>query len=131
MLLIGDLRGYLDLAMEIAPFYRAGQESEAQSLEAILEAEVFPCLEPEVGQAFTTLKEAYSAVRTDLTPARAMVWGEGVLSILSEPLIKRGLLMQHRLQLANEDPSPLVSRMGATRRAMLHGGKACLNQRPQ
>jgi len=91
LLLIGDLRGYLDLALEVAPFYRTGRKSDAQELEAVLEAEVFPHLEPEVAQAYIALREQYIALRADLTPPELIAWGEGVLNILAEALAEKGL----------------------------------------
>jgi len=99
LLLIGDLKGYLDLALEVAPFYRTGRESDAQELEAVLEAEVFPHLEPQVPRAYTTLREQYIALRADLTPPELMAWGEGVLNILAEALAEKGLTLRYRLQI--------------------------------
>jgi hypothetical protein len=98
LLLIADLKGYLDLALEVAPFYRAGRRSDAQALEAVLEAEVFPHLEPEVQRAYTALRGQYIALRADLTPPELMAWGEGVLNILAEALSEKGLALQYRLQ---------------------------------
>jgi hypothetical protein len=91
LLLIGDLKGYLDLALEVAPFYRTGRESEARELEAVLEAEVFPHLEPEVPRAYIALRDQYIALLADLTPAELMAWSEGVLRILAEALAEKGL----------------------------------------
>jgi hypothetical protein len=99
LLLIGDLKGYLDLALEIAPFYRTGQQRDAQELESVLEAEVFPHLEPEVHRAYTALREQYIALRADLTPPELMAWGEGVLNILAGALAEKGLTLRYRLQI--------------------------------
>jgi hypothetical protein len=99
LLLIGDLKGYLDLALEVTPFYRTGRESDAQELEVILEAEVFPHLAPEVSRAYTALREQYIALRADLTPPELMVWGEGVLNILAGALAEKGLTLRYRLQI--------------------------------
>jgi hypothetical protein len=98
LLLIGDLKGYLDLALEVAPFYRMGQDTEAQELETILETGVFPHLEPEVPRAYAALRERYVALRTDLTPPELMSWGEGTLNILVEVLAEKGLILRYRLQ---------------------------------
>jgi hypothetical protein len=97
LLLIGDLKGYLDLALEVTPFYRTGRESDARKLEAVLETEVFPHLEPQVSQAYTALREQYIALRADLTPPELIVWGEGVLNILAEALAEKGLEIAYRL----------------------------------
>lgn len=99
LLLIGDLKGYLDLALEIAPFYRTGRESDAQELEATLEAEVFPHLEPEVPRAYIALREQYIALRADLTPPELMAWSKGVLNILAGALAEKGLVLQHGLRI--------------------------------
>jgi hypothetical protein len=99
LLLIGDLKGYLDLALEVAPFYRTGREGNAQELEAVLEAEVFPHLEPEVNRAYTALREQYIALRADLTPPELMAWGKEVLNILAGALAEKGLVLQHGLRI--------------------------------
>jgi len=101
LLLIGDLKGYLDLALEVAPFYRAGREAEAQGLETVLQAEVFPHLEPEVAQAYTALRERYVALGANLTLVELMAWGEEVLNILAEILAERGLILRYRLRMAD------------------------------
>ena len=99
LLLIADLKGYLDLALEIAPFYRTGRESDARELEAVLEAEVFPHLEPVVARTYTALREQYIALRADLTPPELMAWSQGVLSLLTEALAQKGLTLRYRLQI--------------------------------
>jgi hypothetical protein len=95
LLLIGDLKGYLDLALEVVPFYKAGRETAAKELEAVLETAVFPYLEPEATWAYTALREQYIALRADLTPGALVSWGEGVLHILAEALAKKGLIVQY------------------------------------
>jgi hypothetical protein len=102
LLLIGDLKGYLDLALEVVPFYRAGREAEARELEAILETAVFPYLEPEATRAYTALREQYIALRADLTPGELVSWGEGVLHILAEALAEKGLVLQYQLRIADD-----------------------------
>ncbi len=99
LLLIGDLKGYLDLALEIAPFYRTGREGNARELESILETEVFPHLEPEVARAYSALREQYIALRADLTPPELMAWSKGVLNILAGALAEKGLVLQHGLRI--------------------------------
>jgi len=101
LLLIGDLKGYLDLALEVAPFYRTEREIEAQELETVLQTEVFPKLEPEVPRAYTTLREQYVALNADLTPDELVAWGAEVLNILVEALTEKGLIVGYRLRLAN------------------------------
>jgi len=98
LLLIGDLKGYLDLALEVAPFYRTGRQDDAQELEAVLEAEVFPHLEPQVNRAYTALREQYIALDADLTPPELIAWGEGVLNILAEALAEKGLILRYAIR---------------------------------
>lgn len=100
LLLIGDLKGYLTLALEVAAFHRAGREAEAQELEKPLEQEVLPHLEPEAAQAYAALLHHYIALRADLTPVRLLAWGEKVLNILAEALAAKGLRLQYQLNLA-------------------------------
>jgi len=97
LLLIGDLKGYLDLALEVAAFYRTDMEREAKELEVVLEWTVFPYLGPQVGRAYAALREQYTTLRADLTEAELMVWSEGVLSILAEVLAEKGLELVYRL----------------------------------
>ena len=99
LLLIADLKGYLDLALEMAPFYRMGRDTEAHGLETVLKAEVFPHLEPEVPRAYNALREQYIALRADLTPPKLIAWGEGVLNILAEALAEKGLTLGYRLRI--------------------------------
>jgi hypothetical protein len=99
LLLIGGLKGYLDLALEIAPFYRTGRRDDAQELETILETEVFPHLEPEVQRAYTALRDQYIALHANLTLPELMAWGEGVLGLLVEALAEKGLTLRYRLQI--------------------------------
>lgn len=98
LLLIGDLRGYLDLALETAPFYRAGQEGDARGLEIILEEEIFPHLEPAVAGTYAALRDRYISLRADLSPAEMVAWGDEVLSILTQPLSERGLKLSYHLR---------------------------------
>jgi hypothetical protein len=93
LLLIGDLTSYLDLVLEIAPFYRAGRESDARELETVLETALFPHLEPQVVQAYTALREQYVALRADLSPPGLLDWSQGVLSILDQALAEKGLAL--------------------------------------
>jgi len=100
LLLIGDMDGYLDLALEVAAFYRAGRQSDAQGLDAQLQTNVFPHLVPEVPRAYADLCQQYIALRADLIPCEMMTWGEAVLSILAKALASKGLVLNHRLEMA-------------------------------
>jgi len=105
LLLIGDLRGYLNMALEVAPFYRVGREDDARELETILEEAVFSHLEPEVATAYIALRGKYVALGTDMTPAELTAWGEGVLSILARAVAEKSLLLRYRLRMAGESKS--------------------------
>ena len=97
LLLIGDLTSYLDLALEIAPFYRAGRESDARELETVLETALFPHLEPQVVQAYTALREQYVALPADVSPPGLLDWSQGVLRILGQALAEKGLALHWHL----------------------------------
>jgi hypothetical protein len=101
LLLIGDLQGYIDLSLEVAPFYRCGQESEARELETVLQDEVFPHLEPEVEQAYAALVEQYIALRPNLTQDEMQVWCGGVLSSVAEILAAKGLRVGYELRVVS------------------------------
>lgn len=96
LLLIGDLKGYLNLVLEVAPFYRAERVSEAQELEAALERRVFPSLEPEVRRAYTALRDQYIALPSGLAPAEFKEWSEGVVKVLAQALAEKRMMLGHR-----------------------------------
>jgi hypothetical protein len=98
LLLIGDLRGFLNLALEVAPFYRTGQKREARELEAALETAVFPYVEPQVAVAYRTLRDRYIALCADLSPSGFVAWSEGVLNVLAGVLAEKGLLVEYYLR---------------------------------
>ncbi len=99
VLLVGDLNGYLDLALEVAPFYRAGRAADASSLETALQTAVFPHLDGLVPQAFADLRDRYIDLRTDLTGPGLLAWGRGVLDALVRVLAEKGLKIAYRLSL--------------------------------
>jgi hypothetical protein len=90
-LLLGDLRSCLDLAMEIAPFSRAGQSGPAAALEAILFDQVFPRLEAPVAGVYRTVRDLYVDLGADLTGAALVVWAGRMLDPLLGVLRERGL----------------------------------------
>jgi hypothetical protein len=94
LLLIGDLTGYLDLALEIAPFYRAGLPADARELEATLEVHVFPVLQPVVAQVYRALCGLYQALEPGMQPAALAAWSRRVLSTLTGALADEGLRLQ-------------------------------------
>jgi hypothetical protein len=101
-LLVGDLQGYLELALEIIPFYRAGQEKMARELEDLLETAILPHLDPQASWAYTELRSHYLALETDLGREELLLWGQGVLGSLANALAERGLILNHKLELIEE-----------------------------
>lgn len=101
LLLIGDLRGHLDLALEVAPFYRAGREDDARELETDLETNVFPHLEPPVGRIYAALRDHYLALGDEWQPAEVRAWSEQTLDILANALTEKQLRLEYRISLEN------------------------------
>ena len=101
LLLIGDLKGYLDLALEVAPFLRTGRTAGARELEASLQASVFSALEPEVVGAYEALRDQYIALPSDIPPTGLVSWGEVVVQILAGVLKERGLALHYRVTVAH------------------------------
>jgi hypothetical protein len=97
ILLVGDLNGYTDLAMELAPFDRAGKTTAANSLDTALQTTVFPRLDRLVPQVFAELRDRYIGLRTDLIGADLLSWSLGVLDILVRVLAEKGLKISYRL----------------------------------
>lgn len=98
LLLIGDLESYLDLMLESASFYYAGQENDASVLENVLESTVFPYLDSGVLPLYTALRTHYHALRPNLILPELLAWGQTALDILAKGLIDRGLELEFRLQ---------------------------------
>ncbi len=98
VLLIGDLNSYLDLTLEIAPFYRAGRERDARELEDLLEKTVFSQLGPEVGEVFSALRDQYVALDANLSLTQLRTWAAGILDSLAQVLAAKGLQLPYRLE---------------------------------
>jgi len=93
----GDLSAHLPLAMEIAPFFRAGRTMEAEKLEAILNQAVFPHLELLTRQAFQALLEMYIALQP--TAASLPGWVTSVLNILADNFAQKELNLDYKFRL--------------------------------
>ncbi len=100
LLLIGDLKGYLDMGLEVAPFYRTGRTAGALELEASLEAAVFSALEPEVIGTYEALRDLYIALHSDASPTELATWGEHVVEVLADALQTRGLVLRYQVTVA-------------------------------
>jgi hypothetical protein len=83
LLLVGDLTRYLNLAIETTPFYRAGREADARTLERILEDNLFPHLAAEVRPTYTAIRDQYLALRDDLSTPALRAWSQELLDILA------------------------------------------------
>ena len=91
LLLVGDLKGYVDLALETAPFYRMGRAEQAAQLEAVLSEYVFPRLKPEVERVYEDLKGFYVELLPDLSAVALVDWGGRILESLGQALRDLGM----------------------------------------
>lgn len=91
LLLAGDLESHLPLALEVAPFVRAGRQAEAHELEAVLEQTLFPQLEPQVAPAYAAICRLYTDLSDDLSPADLQTWGQRVADIVLAALRAQGV----------------------------------------
>jgi hypothetical protein len=91
LMLLGDLESHLKLAMEVAPFERAGRASYAQELDQVLEHGLFPQLEPQVAPSYAAIRRLYSDLRGDLAVSELQAWAQGVAAIVLAALETQGL----------------------------------------
>ena len=98
VLLVGDLNSYLDLALEIAPFYRAGREGDARELEARLEQDVFPRLAPNVAPVYAALRDQYLAIDINLAWGALRDWIASILDLLARALSGTGVQLIWKLE---------------------------------
>jgi len=102
LLSIADMKGYLDLAMETAPFYRQNREAEGRELEGLLFGEVMPHLEPAVAEAYPRLRDAYLGLVEDASPEVLLQWEGSLLGILAGVLNAKGLRLECQLSVIPE-----------------------------
>jgi len=100
LMLIGDMRGYLDMALEVAAFLRAGRDAAARELEAGLRASVFPALEPETLTAYEALRDGYVALAVDATLEQLVEWSAGLVQALAAALRSKALQLDCRVAAA-------------------------------
>ena len=107
LLLIGDLNGFLPLALEIAPFYRASKPEEARALEQILEASVVPFLDPQAVKCYAELRDHYIALPAPLASSTSnlsllemVAWSNTVLQILCKALMVKEYTLQYEMRLS-------------------------------
>ena len=100
-LLVGDLNAFLPLAIEIAPFYRAGKPDDARALEQILETSIFPYLDPLVVKSYMDLQDHYLALPAGNPPLSEIVtWSNRVLQILCRALMEKNISLQYEMGLS-------------------------------
>lgn len=97
LVLIGDMSGHLDMALEIAAFLRAGRKTAARELEGGLRARVFPALEPETLTAYEALRDRYVALSPDASADELVEWSVGLVGILATALGRKGLELNCRV----------------------------------
>ena len=97
LMIVGDVQGYLELAIETAPFYRAGRAEGGHELEFVLQEEVLPKLRPGVGAAYIALRERYEALETEMSASALVEWGDGVCGAIGGLLTSEGAQIEHRL----------------------------------
>lgn len=97
LLLAGDLDSHLKLAIETAPFARAGRPADARELEETLERELFPHLAPQVAPAFAALRRLYTELPADLEGDGLRGWAEQVAAVVLAALHEQGLPLHVKL----------------------------------
>ncbi|NTW97508.1 MAG: hypothetical protein HGB28_03050 [Oscillochloris sp.] len=94
LLLAGDLESYCGLAMELAPFDRAGAAAAASTLADMLEQELFPQLEPQFTPTFAAIRRLYSQLPETLSPTELQAWSQQVADIIVAAMRERGLIIR-------------------------------------
>jgi hypothetical protein len=92
LLLAGDLESYCGLAMELAPFDRAGHPAAASALTGILEQELFPQLEPQFAPAFAAIRQLYTDLSADLAATDLRDWSQQVADSIVGAVRAQGLM---------------------------------------
>jgi hypothetical protein len=90
VLLIGDLRTWLELAMESAAFERAGDHESARTLNLALEP-ALKQLAPQVAPAYAALRENFVALRPTLDAPALAQWAADIVRVLSDALADVGI----------------------------------------
>lgn len=91
LLLAGDLEICCGLAMEIAPFDRAGLGAAAAALAGPLEHGLFPQLDPQVAPTFAALRRLYTELPENLGLAELRAWSQQVADQIVAAVRARGL----------------------------------------
>jgi hypothetical protein len=90
LLLAASAEAHLRVALEIAPFIRAGRLDEARAVEALAEAEVFSHVEPEIGVLVRALCDSYQLLKPDMDLVSARDWAGSAFLPIIEAFARRG-----------------------------------------
>lgn len=96
LLLLGDMKAYLELAIEIAAFLRAGRHNDGRKLEVVLNTRIFPHLEPEVRQIYGGLRDLYVGLKGDGQADEFKTWGTGIMGIVIQALAAKGMMLSYQ-----------------------------------
>ena len=99
---IAEMKGYLDLALETAPFHRQNKVAELEELEGLFFERVIPYLEPEVGRAYERLRDGYVKHSTNASPEELARDVESLLDVLAAVLRDKGLELGYKILIAPE-----------------------------
>jgi hypothetical protein len=94
LLLAGDMESYCGLAMELAPFDRAGHSAAAKMLADVLEQELFPQLEPQLAPTFAAIRKLYAELPVNLAPTDLREWSQLVADTIVGAVHEQGLEMR-------------------------------------
>ena len=102
LLTIAEMKGYLDLALETAPFHRQERLTEAGELERMLLEKVLPHLDPAVARAYQGLRDGYVELHTDASPQELARAVEALLDTLAAVLRDKDWELGYELRLVTE-----------------------------
>jgi hypothetical protein len=94
LLLVGDLDGYMDMAMEVASFDRAGADTYSERLEQALQEGIFSHLERTAWAVFGELRRQYVDLSPAMSPDSLMVWSKGIADVLLGAVEEKGLKLR-------------------------------------
>jgi hypothetical protein len=100
--LIGDMQAFLPLAMEIAPFKRAGQAAKARELFKPLHTKLLPQLERSVTPLFEDLLDLYTHSKEDATADAVRAEMLAGLQCLARALVSSGAELMYAVKAADE-----------------------------
>jgi hypothetical protein len=90
LLLAASTEAHLRVALETAPFVRAGRPDQALAVEALAEAEVFSQVEPEIGALVQSLCDSYLLLKPDMDLVSVRDWAGSAFLPIIEAFARRG-----------------------------------------